>query len=275
MPEALVFRQFFVYNRIRERGEFIRMRVELDCHTHTVSSGHAYSTWQENAHVAASRGLKLIANTDHAPSMPGGAHEYYFQNLGSLPKVYEGVRVLAGAEVNILNQLGDVDLPDPLLRKLDYVIASVHSPCIEWDTEFDVVTAYRQTMVNHPCITAIGHPDGTRLPGEAALDYDAFTDAAKQYGVLIEINNQSLAAAQYSDKASRNYRTLLRYCREKELFVILASDAHFSGYVGQMDEAVRLLEEEKFPGELVLNTCAERFLTYLHERREGLGMGGV
>ena len=65
------------------------MKVELDCHTHTVSSGHAYSTWQENAHVAASRGLKLIANTDHAPSMPGGAHEYYFQNLGSLPKVYE------------------------------------------------------------------------------------------------------------------------------------------------------------------------------------------
>ena len=101
------------------------------------------------------------------------------------------------------------------------------------------------------------------------------TDAAKQYGVLLEINNHSLVAAQYSERASRNYRSLLRYCKEKELSVILASDAHFSGYVGQMDEAVRLLEEEKFPVELVLNTCAERFLTYLQERRKGLGMGGA
>ena len=128
---------------------------------------------------------------------------------------------------------------------------------------------------NHPCVTAIGHPDGTRLPGDPVLDYDALTDAAKQYGVLLEINNHSLVAAQYSERASRNYRSLLRYCKEKELSVILASDAHFSGYVGQMDEAVRLLEEEKFPVELVLNTCAERFLTYLQERRKGLGMGGA
>lgn len=264
---GLVFWRLFVYNSMREREGSKEMKVELDCHTHTVSSGHAYSTWQENAHEAAVTGLKLIACTDHAPSMPGGAHPYYFQNLGALPKVYEGVRVLSGAEVNILNNHGDVDLPDPLLRKLEYVVASVHEPCIERETGFDVVTAYRQTMKNHPFVTTIGHPDGTRLPGDPPIDYDALTDAAAQYGVLLEINNHSLIAAQHSERVSCNYRRLLRCCMEKELPVILSSDAHFSGYVGQMEEALRLLEAERFPEELVLNTSADRFITYLQKRR--------
>ena len=251
------------------------MEMELDCHTHTVSSGHAYSTWQENAHEAAVKGLKLIACTDHAPAMPGGAHQYYFQNLGALPKEYEGVRVLTGVEVNILNNHGDVDLSDSLLRKLDYVVASVHEPCIQRETGFDVVTAYRQTMKRHPSVTAIGHPDGTRLPGDPAIDYGELTDAAARYGVLIEINNNSLTAPQYRDRARRNYRSLLRCCRDRELPVILSSDAHFSGAVGQMDEALRLLEEENFPEELVLNASADRFITYLQERRRTLEMAPV
>ena len=36
----------------------------LDTHTHTLASGHAYSTIRENAHAAAEKGLELLAITD-------------------------------------------------------------------------------------------------------------------------------------------------------------------------------------------------------------------
>jgi len=48
------------------------MRLLADLHTHTVASGHAFSTITELATAAAGKGLELIAFTDHGPSVPGG-----------------------------------------------------------------------------------------------------------------------------------------------------------------------------------------------------------
>ena len=36
------------------------MKIELDVHTHTVASGHAFSSLQEMAQAAAGKGLKFI-----------------------------------------------------------------------------------------------------------------------------------------------------------------------------------------------------------------------
>ena len=40
------------------------MKIEADLHTHSVASGHAYSTVSELALAAAERGLKMIAITE-------------------------------------------------------------------------------------------------------------------------------------------------------------------------------------------------------------------
>ena len=47
------------------------MKIELDVHTHTVASGHAFSLFQEMALAAADKGLKLLGITEHSPSIPG------------------------------------------------------------------------------------------------------------------------------------------------------------------------------------------------------------
>lgn len=39
------------------------MKIELDVHTHTVASGHAFSSLQEMAQAAAGKGLKLLGIT--------------------------------------------------------------------------------------------------------------------------------------------------------------------------------------------------------------------
>ncbi len=47
------------------------MNTLLDVHTHTVASGHAFSTLQEMAVAASEKGLKLRGITEHAPGIPG------------------------------------------------------------------------------------------------------------------------------------------------------------------------------------------------------------
>ena len=103
------------------------MRLLADLHTHTVASGHAFSTLTENAHVARARGLELIAITDHAPSVPQGAHAWYFWNLKIIPSVLDGVRLLKGCEANLSpDSENGLDLPDLILGWLDFVAVGFH-----------------------------------------------------------------------------------------------------------------------------------------------------
>ena len=57
------------------------MKLKIDLHSHTVSSGHAYSTLLENLRAAKEKGLEALAMTDHGPNMPGGPHLYHFYNF--------------------------------------------------------------------------------------------------------------------------------------------------------------------------------------------------
>ena len=67
------------------------MFIEIDTHTHTLASGHAYCTMNEMAQEAAARGLKGLAITEHAPDMPGGPYIYHFQNLKVVPRKRKGI----------------------------------------------------------------------------------------------------------------------------------------------------------------------------------------
>ena len=41
------------------------MKLLFDLHTHTVASGHAFSTLKENIEEAAAKGLKAMGMSDH------------------------------------------------------------------------------------------------------------------------------------------------------------------------------------------------------------------
>ena len=81
-------------------------RITVDTHIHTVASGHAFSTVTENAREAASRGLAMIANTDHGPDLPGGTNKIYFKGQRVIPRFIAGVAVLRGIEANIRHGRG-------------------------------------------------------------------------------------------------------------------------------------------------------------------------
>ena len=88
------------------------MKIELDVHTHTIASGHAFSTLQEMVQAASEKGLKLLGITEHAPGIPGSCSPIYFRNLYVVPRRMYGVDLLLGAEINILDCEGNIDMDE-------------------------------------------------------------------------------------------------------------------------------------------------------------------
>lgn len=236
----------------------VPMKNELDIHCHTISSGHAYSTIEENIRAAAGRGLSVLAITDHAPAMHGGPHAYHFYNLCILPTHLDGVRLLKGAEANIMDYKGNIDLDEEALAGLELVIASLHPPCIPFGSEKENTEAILGAMKNKK-INIIGHPGDTRYP----FSIKDVVAASKETGTLLEINNSSLKPTSFRPGGDTMIRKIIGECMLQEVPVVMGSDAHFSADVGVFTEADKLLEEMKFPEKRILNRSAEGFLKYL------------
>lgn len=230
----------------------------MDLHTHTVASGHAYNTLYEMAKSASEKGLALMGSTDHTPKMPGACHEFYFINFKVIPRTLYGVKILMGAELNILDYSGRVDLRKGLLEKLDYSIASLHEPCYKSGTAAENTSAYLGVIEN-PLIHIIGHPDDSRFP----VDYDTLVSAAAENRTLLEVNSSSLHPLSARLNAGENYRIMLELCRRYRASIIIDSDAHVEADVGNHVRAWELIKEMEFPEELIVNSSIERLLPYI------------
>ena len=141
----------------------MELRALMDLHTHTLASGHAYSTLKENLEEAKKMGLEVLGTSEHARMMPGTAPLIYFQNFKVIPKEVDGVRLVNGIEANIFDEHGSIDVEEPILSKMDYIIASLHTPCI---ANLGIVknTAALVGAAENPNVTVIGHPDDDRYP---------------------------------------------------------------------------------------------------------------
>ena len=237
------------------------MKLRMDTHTHSVASGHAYSTVDENLRWAAVHGLELIALTDHAPGMKDTTGHAYFANLHVLPKELHGVKLLRGIELNIMDFDGNVDMDEKVLSRLDLAIASLHMPCIKPGSRKENTQALLKVMEN-PYVDIIGHPGDPRYD----IDYKAVFRQAKETGTLLEINNASLIPGGFRDGSQENVKEILRMSMEEGIPVVLGSDAHFYTGIGDFSHALALLKEVGFPEELVLNTDPVRFLSCLKRR---------
>lgn len=234
------------------------MKFVLDAHTHTIASGHAYSTLLENIKFAADSGLELLGVTDHAPAMKGGSSHAYFINFGTIPREIMGVQVRMGAELNIIDYDGGVDLDETCLERMDYAIASLHPPCIPFGTLEQNTNAVLRVMEN-PFVKILGHPGDPRYP----IDCAAIVDKAEKTGTVIEINDASLKPDGFRKGSEVYMAEILRLCKKKGLPIILASDAHFAPFIGHFDNALKLIEETGFPEELIINRSVDMFKSCL------------
>lgn len=238
------------------------MKDVLDLHTHTIASGHAYNTMNEMIQAALNAGLEIYGITEHAPRLNGSCGEMYFQNLKVIPRERFGITTLFGAELNILDVQGNVDLPKRILAGLDLGIASLHIPCYQNQGIAGNTRAYLNAMKN-TYVNIIGHPDDARFP----VDYKELVLGAKEYHVLLEVNNASLSPGSFRENPREAYYEMLDLCREYQVPVILDSDAHVDASVGDHSRAYEVLQTVDFPEELVVNGRPEMLKEYLNYYR--------
>lgn len=231
-------------------------RPEVDLHTHTVASGHAYSTIMENARAAAEIGLRGLGMADHGPALPGAPHPYHFAALRFLPEFLYGVRILRGVEANILDD-GRIDLDDERLATLELVLAGFHEECgyASAGTVGNTRTLLR--LIRSRKVHVISHPGNPFFP----IDYAAVAETAAEHGVAIEINNASFGLSRKG--GADNCRFMAECCARFATPVAINSDAHIAVGVGDVSLALSAAAAAGIEPEQIVNRTLESTLDFL------------
>ncbi len=235
-------------------------QIQVETHSHTIVSTHAYSTLQENIKATREAGMQGLCCTNHAPAIPDAPSEVHFVMLKSVPPMVDGIRFFAGAEANIIDYTGKLDLKNTTLANLDWVIASIHGPCLPQGSVEDITNAYLGALSN-PYVHCLGHI------GQMAYlcDWEKVVKTAKEKGKVIELNNHSLEGIRPGAKELCSKVAAL--CKEYGCRVAVSSDAHYSGCIGNYKLVMEMLTEIDFPKELIINRSLESFEAYLEEAK--------
>ncbi len=202
----------FIYNKLNmdyippemreDRGEIelalqhrIPELIELndikgDLHVHTVESD-GLNTTAEMIEAAINKNYIYIAVTNHTKSlkvangMSDGRFMEYFDKIDEIGKKYK-IKILKGAEVDILKD-GSLDLEDETLKRIDCVVASVHTGMNmpEEDMTDRIINAIKTNKIN-----ILGHPTG-RLINERPpynTDINKISEYCEKYKTAMEIN---------------------------------------------------------------------------------------
>ncbi len=144
------------------------------------------------ARAARDLGLEYIAITDHTRglAMTGGADARTLRRqlraIRDLDRRLDGIRILAGAEVNIARD-GSLDIDDDTLAALDVVGIAVHS---HFHLSRAEQTARITRAMRNPHADILFHPTGRILQRREPydLDFDTVIATARETGTVLELD---------------------------------------------------------------------------------------
>jgi len=214
-----------------------------------------HSNWSDGSHtieeiaryVKEHYNYEYIALTDHSKAVriAGGMKDRDFlkqiKEIKRVNKLLGEDFVKAGAEVDI-NPDGSLDLPDEILKQLDWVVASIHTKVSQDNTERLV------RACENPYVHAIGHPTG-RVYGTREgypVDIEKLAKAAKETCTALEINGQP-------ERMDLN-DSLARKAREMGVMLTFGSDSHHYGNFEFMQLCVAIARRAWCTANDVLNT---------------------
>lgn len=171
--------------------EAVHIRGDLHVHT-TYTDG--MNTVHEMALAARAKGYEYLAITDHTHHLriAHGLNENrvleQLEEIDRLNGSLDGIRLLKSAEVDILAD-GTLDLPDSVLKRLDFAVCSVH---YRFNLSKKEQTVRILKAMENPYFTVFAHPTGRLLglrePYE--LDMEAIIKACAFHRVILELNAQ-------------------------------------------------------------------------------------
>jgi DNA polymerase (family 10) len=177
---------------------------ELIVYDDLKGSLHNHSTWSDGINTVEEMALycrdelklQYLGMCDHSKSAfyaKGLSIEQVInqqEEIDHLNKKLGGFRIFKGIESDILYD-GSLDYPDEILKRFDFIVASVHS-ILKMDEE--KATSRLIKAIENPYTTILGHPTGRLLlsRGGYPINYKKVIDACADNGVVIEINANPL-----------------------------------------------------------------------------------
>ena len=244
-----------------------------DFHTHTTYSD-GRGTLKENILAAVKKGLLFYGATDHGPNNIGTGvrrEKTYLEIKKECKKLQEEfpqIKLLVGAEADIISLDGDLDISKEVIKELDYLIIGLH-PYILPKTLKDalffvlpnllgkIIPGLKKYLVRvntkavvfaiekyQPLI--ISHPN-LFMP----VDLEVLAGKCAEYGVALEINTGHDYPKEEIVKAALKAGTNL----------IINSDAHFPGTVGELKSGEELIRRLNFSPSKVLNTVENNYFS--------------
>ena len=244
--------------------------IRAEFHSHTTWSDAKLSI-REMAAEAIKRGIKILAITDHSRSL-GVAGGLSIEALAAQKLEIETVRqelgesliLLQGSEVEILAD-GSLDYPDEVLKRLDVVIASLHTGLRQ---PKEKITERLIRAVKNPFIDLIGHPTGRMIPDRegADLDIQAVLAAAAEAGVALELN----AHPSRLDLNDVN----CRQAAGMDIPIMINTDAHSGQDFDLLHFGVGTARRAWLSKDQVVNCWdSNRFLSWLDSRKSNANKG--
>ncbi len=198
--------------------------IRGDLHAHTFASDGVDSL-EDMAHAAQELGYEYVGITDHSPSLKianGQSIEGLRSQIRAIDELnarLPGFRVLKSAEVDILAD-GTLDLPNDVLRELDYTVCSIHS---RFAMNREQQTERILRSMDNRYFTILGHATGRLLlkrPGYE-LDFDRIIEHAKVRGLSFELNS----SPDRLDVSAENARLI----RAAGIRIAISTDSHSTG----------------------------------------------
>jgi putative hydrolase len=234
-------------------GGDIRAALKGDLHVHSNwSDGSA--PIDEMMLTARELGHEYCALTDHSPRLTianGLSPERLRKQLDVIDELQDAVapmRILTGIEVDILED-GSLDQEDELLKRLDVVVASVHS---KLSMDAPSMTRRMLKAVQNPHADVLGHCTGRLVTGgrgirpESKFDAEKVFTACRDHGTAVEINSRP----ERRDPPTR----LLKLALEIGCLFSIDTDSHAPGQLEFLGYGAQRAVENAVPVERIVNT---------------------
>lgn len=229
------------------------IRGDLQMHS-THSDGK--NSVEVMAKRAKEMGREYIAITDHSSyiGITQGLEESdvddYIQEIREINEKFDGIEILAGVEVDILED-GSLDLSDESLNKFDIVFCSVHS---KFDLDVDEQTERIIKALEHPHTNVLAHPTGRKIQERRGEKFhlEEVLEAAKENNCWLEINALPLRL-DLDD-------TQIKAAKEKGVKMVISTDAHSKQELDYMRYGVNQARRGWAEKEDIINTRSFREL---------------
>jgi len=266
----------FMKPELREGDTFIEKAADnklpvLISYNDLKGTLHNHSTWSDGVHTIEEMALycrdtlklEYLGMCDHSKSAfyaKGLSIERVLQQqeeIDHLNKKLDGFKIFKGIESDILND-GSLDYPDEILRKFDFIVASVHSN-LKMDEE--KATARIIKAVENPYTTILGHPTGRLLLSRKGypIDYKKIIDACAANNVVIEINANPL-------RLDLDWRWH-QYALEKGVWLSVNPDAHRNEGFLDMHFGVLVARKGGLSKDRCLNALSLPAITQVFEKK--------